>query len=517
MKSDIDRCLVLTLGSRKAENTSNSTRLSGQNKPLRNNTHTKVEEMQNRKRDSQKQNSADSSNVSQSYQQQQQDNRSDRDDRSLQDNQYQQKSSSPQNERGQGIDRSNMRDRLQQNESPQNGKRPMTPNGVSSQQSSSVQYITPLPSPMAEGQSKKLYGTVATATATAAAGAGAAAAGAAPARTAPAPPMPHPGMVATLRQAKPSPVTRRKQDIDLPTAKSELMKICSAPERKHDYEELEQIGQGASGKVYHAFRKASNREQVAIKVMNLRMQPKKGLLIDEVELMKDLAKTKHEHIVNYIDSFMSNDIRTQEDELWVVMEFMEAGTLTDVIAPFLIGDAQVASICKMTLSALKFLHENMIIHRDLKSDNVLISPNGNIKLTDFGFSARLSDQRTTMVGTPYWMAPEVVRGQTYSYKVDIWSLGIMVVEMLEGKPPYLDDPPHIALAKIRDAKESPYKLAKGVKPKPHHHFLQRCLRVDVPARSTAAELLEDPLVASIANPASNVKPLVGKYCKIKKW
>jgi len=151
-----------------------------------------------------------------------------------------------------------------------------------------------------------------------------------------------------------------------------LRTIVSVGDPNRKYTKLDKIGQGASGTVYIAIEVATGRE-VAIKQINLSQQPKKELIINEILVMRD---NQNANVVNYLDSFLV------AEELWVVMEYLDGGSLTDVVTETCMDEGQIAAVCRECLQALEFLHEHYVIHRDIKSDNILLGMEGGVKLTD---------------------------------------------------------------------------------------------------------------------------------------
>ncbi|XP_022594214.1 serine/threonine-protein kinase PAK 4-like [Seriola dumerili] len=259
------------------------------------------------------------------------------------------------------------------------------------------------------------------------------------------------------------------------------------------------IGEGSTGIVCIATVKTTGK-LVAVKKMDLRKQQRRELLFNEVVIMRDYH---HENVVEMYNSYLVGD------ELWVVMEFLEGGALTDIVTHTRMNEEQIATVCLSVLKALSVLHTQGVIHRDIKSDSILLTHDGRVKLSDFGFCAQVSKEvqrRKSLVGTPYWMAPELISRLPYGPEVDIWSLGIMVIEMVDGEPPYFNEPPLKAMKMIRD--NLPPKLKNLHKVSPVlKGFLDRMLVRDPAQRATASELLKHPFLTK-AGPPSCIVPLM---------
>jgi len=230
---------------------------------------------------------------------------------------------------------------------------------------------------------------------------------------------------------------------------------------------------------------------IALKIMNL-SPDSINLITSEIQIMK---MTRHSNIVGYLDSYIVDNNK----KLWIAMEYMDHGCLTEVLEQFenfKMGEDEISWVCGEVLKGLDYIHSRHRIHRDIKSDNLLISSAGQVKIADFGYAAQLSKEkkkRNTVVGTPYWMAPELIRGHDYDNKVDIWSLGIVVMEMAEGDPPYMEFPPLRSLFLISTRGIPELKELDKWSPE-FKDFVKLCLRTDPEERPNAETLLKHEFI-----------------------
>lgn len=272
-----------------------------------------------------------------------------------------------------------------------------------------------------------------------------------------------------------------------------LSEFVSSEDPELIYELTEILGKGSHGVVYKAINRLNGSLAAVKKLPSILQSDNFVSSCREIKILKELNSP---YCIDFYNSYLKNG------DLWIAMEYFDAGSLGDLLAIRKKGfnEYQIQMIIAQVLRGLQYLHSLNLIHRDIKAGNILLNKKGQVKLADFGISAFLDadeTRRRTQIGSPFWMSPELILGEGYSYKTDIWSLGITILEMTEVEHTFFEQNPLTAVFQIVSDKPPQFSNLNAWSPN-LRNFLSACLVKDVKDRPGPVDLLEHPFLSKEA-------------------
>ncbi|OEL15005.1 Serine/threonine-protein kinase dst1 [Dichanthelium oligosanthes] len=302
-----------------------------------------------------------------------------------------------------------------------------------------------------------------------------------------------------LRQPAPLMQQQQQQNSRRRPSVSSMPDSITREDPSTKYELLHELGKGSYGAVYKA-RDLRTQELVAVKIISL-TEGEEGYedIRGEIEMLQQCS---HPNVVRYFGSYQG------EEYLWIIMEYCGGGSVADLIGitEEALDESQIAYICREALKGLAYLHSIFKVHRDIKGGNILLTEQGEVKLGDFGVAAQLTrtmSKRNTFIGTPHWMAPEVIQESRYDGKVDVWALGVSAIEMAEGMPPRSTVHPMRVIFMI-SSEPAPMLEDKEKWSLLFHDFIAKCLTKDPRLRPAASEMLKHKFIEKCNTGASKM-------------
>lgn len=286
-----------------------------------------------------------------------------------------------------------------------------------------------------------------------------------------------------------------------------LLAYDSLPDPDNRFDLQEVIGTGVCSKVYRAFDKEGNRS-VAVKCQRYENEMV-HYINEEYRVLRDFST--HPNLPAFYGVYRKKFTTAQPDEIWFILELCEGGSVIDIIRSLQtinkrVTEEHLSYILREIAKAVLHLHDNKVIHRDIRGSNILMTKDGEIKLCDFGLSADVKStdgRRSTFIGSPSWMAPEVVacsKGERnsigYESRAEVWALGITAIELADGKPPFADMHPTRAMFQIlRNPPPTLYR--QSLWSQNFNDFIAECLEKNPDHRPFLGEIMEHPFFTEL--------------------